>query len=148
MNAENSTGTSPDHSQSQILFYDGECVLCNGSVDFTIKLDRKKKIRHAALQGATAAELLGEMTPEQRLAGVIFYDGGKIYQGPFAIARLGGVLFPYLFFWALPLIRIPGIRQLAEVIYRVVARNRYRWFGKYDVCKLPKPELRDRYIVD
>ena len=132
----------------QILFYDGECVLCNGSVALTIRLDRRGLLKHAALQGKTAGSLLGHMSEEERMAGVIFYDRGRVYQGPFAIARLGSVLFPLLFFWTVPFLSIPGIKQLVGWVYRIIARNRYRWFGKYDVCRLPRPELRERYIVD
>ncbi len=132
----------------QILFYDGECVLCNGSVDLTIRFDRKGRLKHAALQGETARRLLGNMTEEQRMAGVILYDAGRVYQGPFAIARVAGVLFPILCFWMLPLVSLPGFRQLASVVYNFIAKNRYRWFGRYDSCKLPPAELRERYIVD
>lgn len=132
----------------RILFYDGECVLCNGSVDLTIRLDRRGLLKHAALQGKTAGALLGQMTEAERMAGVILYEDGRVYQGPFAIARVGAVLFPYLFFWLVPLLSIPGIKEIAGWLYGIVARNRYSWFGRYDTCKLPPPELRQRYIVD
>lgn len=131
----------------QILFYDGECVLCNRSVGLTIRLDRHARLRHAALQGKTATELLGDLDARQRLAGVTFYDRGQVYRGWRAIVKVGGVLFPWTA-WSYHVLRIPPIAWLLDGLYWLVARTRYKVFGKYESCPLPPPELRGRYIVD
>lgn len=141
------TLTALDVEHRRILFYDGECVLCNRSVRLTIRCDRHARLRHAALQGATAKELLGDLDERKRLAGVTFYDGGRVYQGWRAIVRVGGVLFPWTA-WSYYVLRIPPISWLLDGIYWLIARYRYRLFGRHDSCPLPPPELRDRYIVD
>lgn len=131
----------------QVLFYDGECVLCNRSVQLTIRLDRKARLRHAALQGATAKRLLGDLSPEELMSGVTLYDHGEVFRGWRAIAKVGGIVFPWLA-WGYHVLRIPPLPWILDKLYNFVGRNRYRWFGQYDSCALPPPQWRDRYIVD
>ncbi|MCR9160583.1 MAG: thiol-disulfide oxidoreductase DCC family protein [Nannocystaceae bacterium] len=131
----------------KVLFYDGECVLCNRSVQLTIRLDRKARLRHAALQGATAKRLLGDLSPEELLSGVTLYDRGEVFRGWRAIAKVGGILFPWLA-WGYHVLRVPPLPWLLDRLYAFVGRNRYRWFGQYDSCALPPAQWRDRYIVD
>ncbi len=140
------TDPAPSDPQ-QVLFYDGECVLCNRSVQLTIRLDRKARLRHAALQGATTRRLLGELSPEELMSGVTLYDRGQVYRGWRAIAKVGGILFPWLA-WGYHVLRVPPLPWLLDRLYAFVGRNRYRWFGQYDSCALPPPQWRDRYIVD
>ena len=130
-----------------VLFFDGECVLCNRSVHLVLKLDRHARLRFAALQGATGRDLLGEMTPAQRMEGVVLYTEGATVQGWRAIAKVGGVLYPWLR-WTYRVLSLPPLPWLLGSIYAWVGRNRYRWFGQYDACVLPPPEFRDRYLVD
>ncbi|MEM6296160.1 MAG: DCC1-like thiol-disulfide oxidoreductase family protein [Myxococcota bacterium] len=131
----------------QVLFYDGECVLCNRSVRLAIKLDRNARLRHAALQGATARRLLGDLAPEELLAGVTLYDHGAVYRGWEAIAKVGGILYPWLA-WAYPVLHVPPLPWIFTRLYAWVGRNRYRWFGQYETCPIPPPEVRARYIQD
>lgn len=131
----------------QVLFYDGECVLCNRSVQFTIRMDRHARLRHAALQGATAKRLLGDLTPEELMSGVTLYDRGTIYRGWRAIANVGGILFPWLA-WGYHVLRVPPLPWVLDRLYTFIGRNRYKWFGQLDACALPPPKWRDRYIVD
>jgi len=131
----------------RILFYDGECVLCNRSVRLTLRLDRHARLRHAALQGATAARLLGDVDAGERMSGVTLYDEGDVYRGWRAIARVGGILFPWLA-WTDRVLNVPPLAWLLDRIYAFIARHRYRWFGRYDRCVPPPEEWRDRFIVD
>jgi predicted DCC family thiol-disulfide oxidoreductase YuxK len=126
-----------------IVFFDGVCGLCNASVDRVLRWDRRGVFRLAPLQGETAArELSSEET--QQLGSVVLKTDGRIYRKSTAVvrilwrlglaARLGGSLL-----WLIP-------RPLRDFGYDVVAKNRYRWFGKKETCRMPKPEERDRFL--
>ena len=131
----------------QVLFYDGECVLCNRSIQLTIRMDRRARLRHAALQGATAKRLLGDLTPQELMSGVTLYDRGTVYRGWRAIANVGGILFPWLA-WGYHALRVPPLPWILDRLYAFIGRNRYKWFGQYESCALPPAKWRDRYIVD
>lgn len=121
-----------------LVFFDGVCHLCNGFVDAVISRDKKHKLLFAPLQGDTA---LGLLAPHDResLETVVFYEKGKTYHRSAAVIRilatLGGVF--KLFLLALV---IPG--PIRDVLYKLVARNRYSWFGKREFCRLPTPQER------
>ncbi|MGH1349098.1 MAG: thiol-disulfide oxidoreductase DCC family protein [Nannocystales bacterium] len=131
----------------QVLFYDGECVLCNRSVQLAIRVDPGARLRHAALQGATAKRLLGDLSPAELMSGVTLYDRGSIDRGWRAIAKVGGILFPWLA-WGIHVLRVPPIPWVLDRLYAFIGRNRYKWLGRSDRCTLPTAKWRDRYIVD
>lgn len=140
--------SAPDAGQHErILFYDGECVLCNRSVHLAVRLDRHARLRHAALQGATAKRLLGDLDPEELMQGVTLYDQGRVFRGWRAIAKVGGILYPWLA-WTYAVLSIPPLPWFLGHLYAFIGRNRYRWFGRHDACALPPSHWRDRYIVD
>lgn len=127
---------------SSIVFFDGVCNLCNGFVDFLVRQDHRHVLRFASLQGKTSRDLLGPGAGE-KLASVVFYqNGSRLTESAAAIqilASLGGA-------WrALLILRvIPSF--LRDPIYRWIARNRYRWFGKRETCRLPSPEERSLFL--
>jgi predicted DCC family thiol-disulfide oxidoreductase YuxK len=127
---------------SSIVFFDGVCNLCNALVDFLVRHDRRRVLRFASLQGNTARELLGPGAGEN-LSSVVFYQNGSISTESLAVirilSRLGGP-------WGLlSLLRvIPSF--LRDPIYGFVARNRYRWFGKRETCRLPSPDERALFL--
>ena len=132
-------------SESPLLLYDGVCALCNGAVAFVLKRDKSGAVRFAPLQGETAAKLL-ESRPE--LAGIdsmIWIDpSGRAFTrsaAAFAIARHAGGGWAVLA--ALGRI-IPAV--LRDALYDGVARTRYRIFGRYDDCPVPRPEHRSRFL--
>jgi predicted DCC family thiol-disulfide oxidoreductase YuxK len=111
-------------------------------VDFLVRHDRRRVLRFASLQGNTARELLGPGAGEN-LSSVVFYQNGSISTESLAVirilSRLGGP-------WGLlSLLRvIPSF--LRDPIYGFVARNRYRWFGKRETCRLPSPDERALFL--
>jgi predicted DCC family thiol-disulfide oxidoreductase YuxK len=123
--------------EQPILFFDGMCGLCNSSVDFVMKRDTRDVFRYAPLQGETAAEHLSQSDRED-LDSVVLKTRDGLYRHSSAIVRilwkLPGV-WPVLgtLLWVIP-------RPLRNFGYRVVAKNRYRFFGKKETCRLPKPE--------
>lgn len=124
--------------KAKIVFFDGVCHLCNGFVDSMITLDTNHTFYFAPLQGETAQKLLPAQDRAQ-LNSVIYYESEKLFYSSTAILKiligLGGVFRIFNFFWAIP-------RPLRDLIYGFVARNRYRWFGEREFCRLPKPEER------
>ena len=126
-----------------ILFFDGMCGLCNGFVDLLLKADTRNRFRFSALQGETAHRMLG---PQDHAAGpysFIYLENERIYEQSnavlLALSRLGGA-------WRLLDLLYIFPRPLRDFAYRIVARNRYRWFGRHDVCRIPAPEERERFL--
>ena len=130
---------------SDIIFFDGVCNLCNGFVQFIIRHDPAGRFRFAALQSEAGQALLAEhgLPPVAEPESVLLLSGGQLYSHSSAVLRiargLGGV-------WALA--GVGGLlpRVWRDALYRFVARNRYRWFGRQESCILPTPELRARFL--
>ncbi|UXR63352.1 thiol-disulfide oxidoreductase DCC family protein [Bdellovibrio bacteriovorus] len=121
-----------------VVFFDGVCHLCNGFVDAVISRDQKHAFLFAPLQGTTAADLL---PPEDRskLDTVIYFEAGKLHYRSAAILKiltqLGGAYKLFALAWV-----IPG--PLRDFFYKIIAKNRYAWFGEREFCRLPTPSER------
>ena len=145
MKAASQPGPAHDddgHTQPHpILFFDGVCGLCNRFVDLLLTADTRDLFRFAPLQGETALRILGPQEGDPR--SFLFLDQEKQYEQSdavlLAVGRLGGV-------WRLAVLLFVFPRPLRDLVYRYVARNRYRWFGRRDACRLPTPEERDRFL--
>lgn len=126
-----------------IVFFDGVCGLCNSSVDFLIQKDTQRNLKYSPQQGDSIKSLDIHVNPEN-MESIIFYSEGNIYEKSRAVAAIASKL-PYP--WKLgSLVRfIPTF--IADPIYNWIARNRYRWFGKKESCRLPTPEER-AYFLD
>jgi len=132
-----------------LLLYDGVCALCHGLVKFLMKRDWGDRFRYAPLQSELGREMLGRFGITGFPDGVVLVTdaltaGEKVYQRSDAVAaslllvdgpwqKVGSLL---------PLVP----RGLRELGYSVVARVRYRFFGRYDTCPVPLPEERDRLL--
>ena len=126
-----------------IVFFDGVCGLCNHTVDFLLKRDRRGVLKFAPLQGETAAEILPEEVRED-LNTFVFADHGDLHYRSSAMARilmrLGGIWWPAgALLWLIP-------SPIRNVAYRIVSRLRYRLFGRKESCRMPTPEERDRFL--
>lgn len=137
MGAINSISSKP------IIFFDGVCNLCNQSVLFVIRHDKKGKFNFAPLQSDYAThKLTGFNYDTQELNTILLLKNGKLFQKSTAVLvickSLSG-LWPLLYgFIIIP----PFIRNM---VYDWVARNRYKWFGKKQECMIPTPELKARF---
>lgn len=129
---------------SPLLLYDGVCGLCHGVVQWLIRHDRARVLRYAPLQGETAAEMRAchPQIPRE-LESVVLIEADQVYLRADAFIRLARWLpFP----WSLGAwLRIVP-RPLRDLGYDVVARIRYRVFGRHDVCTIPSPEQRERFL--
>jgi predicted DCC family thiol-disulfide oxidoreductase YuxK len=133
----------------RIIFFDGVCILCNGSVDFLLKHDKRKLFKYATLQSEGARKFLHDMgyQYDDNLSGnddtIVFYDEGKIYTRSAAIIRIASLLgFPY------SMASISKIFPLSyrDRAYNLISRKRYSWFGRKDQCRLPDSATTDRII--
>ncbi len=131
-------------SIERIVLIDGVCHLCQGLTRFIIERDPRAKFRFASLQSDIGAELLkkGGLPPE-KVETVVLIEDGHYYVRSAAVLRIFRQMrMP----WPLLYIFVIVPRPLREMMYRYVARNRYRWFGKDEQCLLPTPELRKRFL--
>lgn len=127
-----------------VLLFDGVCNLCNSTVQFILKRDKKKRFYFAALQSEKGQELLQKFgLPTQDFDTVVYVRGEsfltKSSAALYIMRDLGG-------FWQIlfPLIVIP--KFIRDAVYSWVARNRYRWFGRQESCMLPTPDLKSRFL--
>lgn len=132
--------TSSNNHQP-ILFFDGVCNLCNSSVQFILKHDKKKQFLFAPLQSARGAEALRQVDGKPDSL-ILFYNNRYLIRSDAALytARLLGLPISLIFAGII----LP--RFFRDWVYNFIARNRYRWFGKKDECMLPTPELRARFL--
>ena len=127
-----------------VIVFDGVCALCNGWVRFLLRHDRRQRYRFAAMQGEHGRRLLSAngLDPDDPMS-FLLIENGRAWTGTDAIARvlsgLGGV-------WRLAAALRWLPRALRDPLYRLVARNRYRWFGRYEHCLLPMAEQRARFL--
>jgi predicted DCC family thiol-disulfide oxidoreductase YuxK len=129
-----------------VILFDGVCNLCNGFVQFVIDRDPSARFRFASLQSKAGAALAaapvgGGALPDS----VVLVEDGRVYTESAAALRvLSRLGFP----WNLTSALVVVPRPLRDAVYRWVARNRYRWFGRRDVCMVPTPALRARFLDD
>lgn len=127
-----------------IILFDGVCNFCNASINFVIRHDRQGRFRFAPLQSATAASLgATHQIDTTQLESFILVQNGKAYTKSTAALRVARQLpFP----WKLLYAGIILPRFIRDGVYNIIARNRYRWFGRKDSCMIPTPEIRSRFL--
>ncbi len=128
-----------------ILLFDGVCNFCNSSVNFIIKRDPKKYFRFAALQSEAGQQLVQQYQLEHlNLQTLVLIEDNKVYthsSGALRIARRLRGGWPLLY----PLIFLP--RFLRDIPYRLIGKNRYRWFGRREECMIPGKEVSERFLT-
>lgn len=127
-----------------IVFFDGVCTLCNNSIDFLIRKDKKGKLKYASLQSDFARMALpGDIFLKPGHDSVIFLSEGNITDQSTAILKiLGHLPFP----WSLAVSFLPVPKFIRDSVYRIIARNRYKWFGKRETCRMPDEMTKNRIL--
>lgn len=128
----------------KLVLFDGVCNLCNGFVKFIIKRDREGKIMFAPLQSAISGEYLTVFNENPyKFDSVIYISENQLYTKSSAILHIlkdlgrgwqlmfGFIILPTFF---------------RDMLYNVVARTRYRIFGKKDSCMIPSPDIQKRFL--
>ncbi|WP_286231992.1 thiol-disulfide oxidoreductase DCC family protein [Neobacillus mesonae] len=127
----------------RIILFDGVCNFCNSSVQFIIKRDPKGHFKFASLQGEIGRQLLNQHGLNSKMDSFVLIEDDNIFFESTAALRVcrklkgGWKLLSGLFIVPSP---------LRNSIYKIIAKNRYKWFGKKDSCMLPRPEWRNRFL--
>lgn len=130
--------------ENPIVLFDGVCNLCNRSVQFIIERDPEGRFRFASLQSGLGEELQARLGIDSRgIDSILLVEGDRWYKESDAALRIArGMGGAWKLLWGLRFMP----RFLRDGAYRVIARNRYRWFGRQETCWLPTPELRGRFL--
>ena len=129
----------------KIILFDGVCNLCEASVQFIIKYDKKDVFRFVALQSDLGIEIIKHIGLDiKNIDSVILYEPGIAYNYKSAAAleiakNLGGFFHLGTVFKLIP----NGLRNL---LYDYVARNRYQWYGKKESCLVPTSEIQSKFL--
>ncbi|MCJ9427866.1 DCC1-like thiol-disulfide oxidoreductase family protein [Kordiimonas sp. A6E486] len=126
-----------------LMLYDGVCNLCNGMVRFILKRDRRALFRFASVQSDYAAQAL--MRFGKVWEGDTFYlilDGRLYDRSSAALRILARLSFP----WPMMAVFLIVPKPLRDWVYGLVAKNRYRLFGRTETCQMPDKSVRDRFL--
>ena len=132
------------NNEAHILLFDGVCNLCNSIVQFIIKRDPKGKFKFSSLQSESGQALLRQFgLPTNDFDSFVFISGDKYFlkssAGLHVLKELGGVWKVFFMFIIFP-------RPLRDFIYNIIAKTRYRIFGKRDTCMVPTPDIKQRFL--
>jgi predicted DCC family thiol-disulfide oxidoreductase YuxK len=127
-----------------VVLFDGVCNFCNERINFIIRHDKKDYFRFAALQSDIGKKILADhgitmADPDT----FILVENGKAYDRTTAALRivkhLKG-LWPALYAFII----VPPF--LRDIVYRIIAKNRYKWWGERESCMIPTPEVRKKFL--
>ena len=129
-----------------ILLFDGHCNLCNAWVQYIVKRDSAGTIRFASLQSGAGRRMLEEhKIDENYIESLVFFEEERFSVSSTAALRT----LSYLDSWQKHLIFLAVVpRSLRDLVYRFIARNRYKWFGRREQCMVPTAELSKRFLPD
>jgi len=127
-----------------VILFDGVCNLCNGFVKFVLKRDKNGIFQFASLQSVYSKELLAYFNhPNIEPETIVVYNGEKIITESDAVLAIVGSLYGI---WKGTLVFKLIPRLIRNWLYRLVARNRYKLFGKKDQCMVPDENMKNRFI--
>ena len=127
-----------------VILFDGVCNLCNASVQYVIKHDKKKLFRFASLQSSFGESVLKQYDlPVNTFNSFILLSDNKIYTRSTAALlvakKLSGLIKLLYGFIIIP-------KFIRDFVYDIIAKNRYKWFGKKEACWIPTPELKSLFL--
>lgn len=127
-----------------VILFDGVCNFCNSSVNFIIRHDKKDYFRFTPLQSEIGMKISEKYNLDSgNLKSVILVDKGKIYTKTTAALRIAKQLsgaWPVLYVFII----IPA--PIRDVVYNIIAKYRYKWWGERDACMIPTPEIRKKFL--
>lgn len=138
-----SSPSSQNQNDYGLVVYDGFCFLCSGTVNFLLKIDRKKRLKFTTISQPgpeTANKSSGYVAPST----VIFIKDNKVYTESEAIIhifdKVGGVWKSANLFSVIP-------KKMRDSLYRYIAQNRFKVFGKKKQCEVPPAKYADRFVL-
>lgn len=128
---------------SSIVLFDGVCNFCNDTVNFIIRHDRARRFKFAALQSEIGQELRSKYGIGEDIDSIILIEDDQAFTHSTAGLRiakgLGGIMSAAYVFIVVPAV-------IRDFFYKTFAKNRYRIFGTKEVCVIPTPEVRERFL--
>lgn len=127
-----------------VILFDGVCNFCNSAVNFILQKDRNERFRFASLQSAFGNQVLESAgLPVDDYDSFVLLSGTEVYtRSTAAIKVLESLPAPWCYLKILKIVP----RQLRDIIYGLIARNRYRIFGKSEICRIATPEEKERFL--
>ena len=129
--------------KNKIILFDGDCNLCDQSVQFIIKRDTCNIYKFASIQSEAGQKLIKKYKVPEDIDSIILMDETHYFTKSTAVLRicknLNGVWKTLYWFILIP-------RPFRDGLYHIIARNRYKWFGKKANCMIPTPEIRSRFL--
>jgi len=127
----------------RVIYYDGYCALCDRFIGFVLARDRQGRYRYAPLSGETARGRFGESLDPDQPQTVLLEEPGKVrVRSDAALAIVAGLGGGWKLVQALRIIP----RPIRDWVYDVIARHRFKWFGRRAECRIPAPEQKDRFL--
>ena len=127
-----------------IILFDGVCNFCNASINFVIDRDVERRFRFASLQSDTGQRILKKNRRSvSDFDTVLLVREGRVYEKSTAALEIARYLRGWT--WLYTFRFIP--RFIRDAVYNLIAKNRYRIFGKSESCRIPTPEERSLFIV-
>ncbi|USK61580.1 thiol-disulfide oxidoreductase DCC family protein [Peribacillus asahii] len=128
---------------NRVILFDGECNFCDQSVQFIIKRDPIGYYKFASLQSDIGKQLLKQFNAPEDMDSFFLIDHNKCYFKSSAALQVCKNLKGL---WKIPYFLLIIPRPIRDFFYEIIAKNRYKWFGKKDNCLLPSPEIRNRFL--
>ena len=127
-----------------ILLFDGHCNMCNSSVQFVLKHEKREQLSFASLQSDAGREILAHYNIDPKeVDSVVLIENEKAYIKSSAALRASKYLkglYPILFGFII----VPSF--IRDLVYDFIARNRYKWFGKTESCMIPDKNVANRFL--
>jgi predicted DCC family thiol-disulfide oxidoreductase YuxK len=130
----------------KIILFDGVCNLCDASVQYIIKHDKKDTFRFVSFQSDLGKKIITHIGIDTtKIDSLVLYEPRRTYyyksQAVLRIAKeLGGLYHLFRIACILP-------KSILNAIYDYVAKNRYKWYGKKEACMLPSPEIKAKFLA-
>ena len=127
-----------------VILFDGVCNLCNNSIQFIIKRDKKQRFLYASLQSDAAQSILLQFQSKNSdFDSIVLIENKKMYQKSTAILK---IIKHLPSFWKLNYAFIIVPKFIRDSVYTWLAKNRYKWFGKRETCMVPTKELKILFL--
>lgn len=135
----------PIPDNKKLILFDGVCNLCNSSVQYVIKHDKKDIFRFAALQSSVGEQIIEKFKIDtKKTDSILLYTPNKniVYKSTAALQIAYKLGFPQNILSVFLIVPV----FIRNWVYDFIAKNRYKWFGKKEACMIPTPELKNKFL--